>query len=1141
MGEEEYMDHVPFVHLHTHSEYSILDGASRIDDLIEKALQYKMPALALTDHGNMFGALEFYEKASSGGIKPIIGEEFYLAPGSMKSRVPKEKPFHLLLLARDEEGYRNLLRLSSEAFLNGFYYRPRVDKELLAKFSGGLLATSSCLGGEVPSLLLKSSLEKAKKAAEEYIDIFGKENFYFELMDNGLSEQKEVNKKLVKLADMMGVKLVATNDIHYLNKGDAVYHDVLLCIQTGKSINEKGRLKFKSDQFYFRSPQEMMTLFSEIPQAIKNSIEIAEKCNLSIDLGKPHLPHFPIPEGETADSYLARLTDQGLKNRYSVLKDEVKERAQMELKVISSMGFSTYFLIVWDFITFARKMGIMVGPGRGSAAGSIVAYALQITDVDPLKYGLLFERFLNTSRISMPDIDIDFDGDRRDEVIQYVKNKYGEDRVAQIITFGAMKARAVVRDVARAMEISPQEADTIAKMIPPRHEITIDEALHTSRELSELIKKDTRINKLFEISRNLEKLVRHPSTHAAGVVIAPDSLTRIVPLYKDPKNGVISTQYQAKHLEDVGLVKMDFLGLKNLTVIKNCLDLVEKAHLPVPDMNRLDLDDRAVYDLLSSGKSLGVFQLESSGMQSLLKRLRPTRFDDIIAVLALYRPGPLDSGMVDEFIARKQGTRPITYPDPMLEEVLRETYGVIVYQEQVMEIARKISGFTMAEADNLRKAMGKKKPELLEEARHKFVQGAVKRGMKEKKAEETFEMIKTFGRYGFNKSHSTAYALLAFQTAYLKAHYPVFYLASLLSGELNDTDKISQYIQEAREMGIEVQSPSVNRSGVRFEVGEGSIIYALAAIKNVGESAARLIVKEREKGEFSSLLDFTTRVDLRLVNRRVLESLIKAGAMDCFGETRRTLYENIDLALEYGTGIQVDRMKGQSNLFEQTLDQEMEEFYNMESFPEWDEMEIAENEKESLGFYFKAHPVLKFTPLSRRCGATSISSLKDLSSDSQVVIFAVPVSWKKIVTKEGKEMAFVTVNDGTGSVEVVVFPTLFESSSSYLEGKEVIVVSGRVNGEKILADRIFFPDEYARESKNTVHVFLNEKIDEQKLIRLRDLFISYRGRCTLYLHTPELEKQNRVIKASTFLLVNPQEELLTRLRQEGLVEKVWLS
>ncbi|MFW6181560.1 MAG: DNA polymerase III subunit alpha, partial [Spirochaetota bacterium] len=889
------MEHAPFVHLHTHSEYSILDGSVKIADLVARAVQYRMPALALTDHGNMFGAMEFYAEATRAGLKPIIGQEFYLTPSSLKSRDKGEKPYHLVLLARDERGYRNLMKLSSIAFLEGFYYKPRIDREALAAHAGGLVCMSSCLGGEIPSLLLRGREPEALARAGEYRELFG-EDFYLEIMDNGLDEQQRVNRELVGLSSRLGAGLVATNDVHYLERGDAEYHDVLLCIQTGKTLGEAGRLRFKSDQFYLKSPQEMAGLFAEYPRALQNTIDITEKCNLSLSLGDYHLPHFPIPEGHTAETYLRRLTEEGVGRRYGRVTDQVRGRMEHELGVIASMGFSTYFLIVWDFIRFAKSRGIAVGPGRGSAAGSIVAYALEITDVDPLRYGLIFERFLNSSRVSMPDIDIDFDGDRRDEVIAYVRDKYGDDRVAQIITFGAMKARAAVRDVARVLEVPLGEADLLAKMIPARPGITIEDAVEGSRELRERIRQDQRVARLFEISRRLEKLVRHPSTHAAGVVISPDPLDTVVPLYRDPRSGVVSTQYQMKNLEDVGLIKMDFLGLKNLTIIQRCLRSIEQAGLTVPDMESLDLEDPAVYELLASGRSMGVFQLESSGMQDLLRRLAPNRFDDVIAVLALYRPGPLDSGMVDEFIQRKQGRKPIAYPDPRLETVLKETYGVIVYQEQVMEIARVISGFTMAEADNLRKAMGKKKIEIIEEMAEKFVEGAKKNGVAACVAEEIFELMKTFGRYGFNKSHSTAYALLAFQTAYLKAHYPVFYLASLLSGELHDTDKICQYVCEARESGIEVKAPHVNRSGVLFEVEEGGIRYALAAVKNVGESAARNIVELRREGEFSSLFDFTARVDLRLINRRVVESLIKCGAMDGLGPNRRTLFENVERA-----------------------------------------------------------------------------------------------------------------------------------------------------------------------------------------------------------------------------------------------------
>jgi len=1136
------IEHSPFVHLHTHSEYSVLDGASKIDDLVAKAIQFKMPALALTDHGNMFGALEFYQKATQSGVKPIVGEEFYLAPGSRKKKQKGEKAFHLNLLAKDEVGYKNLLCLSSYAYLEGFYYKPRVDKELLSSHSKGLLCTSSCLSGELPRLINAGRYEEAKSRAGDYIDIFGKENFYLELMKNGIPEQDEVNKGLLRLAKEAGIKVVATNDIHYLEREDAEYHDVLLCIQTGKLVAEKKRLKFKTDEFYFRSPQEMISIFSEIPEAISNTLEVTEKCNLTIELGKFHLPQFPIPKGHSAEAYLRKLSEEGVKRRYGSLTGEVKARLDMELEVIRSMGFSTYFLIVWDFIQYAKKRGISVGPGRGSAAGSIVAYGLEITDVDPLKYGLLFERFLNVSRISMPDIDIDFDGDRRDEVICYVRQKYGDDKVAQIITFGAMKARAVVRDVARALEIKQEDADTLAKMIPQRQDMTIEEALKSSKGLEELADKNPRVRRLFDISKKLERLVRHPSTHAAGVVISPVPLTTIVPLYRDPKSEVISTQYQAKSLEDVGLIKMDFLGLKNLTIIDQCLKRIEAAGIAKPVMNNLDLGDKGVYELLSNGKSMGVFQLESSGMQNLLKRLRPNRFDDVIAILALYRPGPLDSGMVDEFIERKNGKKPIVYPHHSLETVLEETYGVIVYQEQVMEIARTISGFTMAEADNLRKAMGKKKPEIIEEAKETFIEGAEKRGVEIKVAEEIFELIKRFGRYGFNKSHSTAYALVAFQTAYLKVHYPVYYLASLLSGELNDTDKISQYSSEVREMGIECLPPDVNRSGVRFEVEEQSIRYALSAIKNVGESAARVIVEERSAGEYSSILDLVSRVDLRLVNRRVIEALIKSDAMDGLGENRRTMFENMESIMNYGSSVQGDRLKGQSGLFDEVEGEGAEHsFFQMTGFDEWKDAEISEYEREAIGFYLKAHPLRKYEEFIETFGAINVSHLKDLPSESPVMLFGIMISCKKIVTKDSKEMAFITLEDTTGSIEAVVFPSVYERYKTYLEEGRVVVISGRKNGEKIFADKLMYPEEIEKSKISQLHVLLNKEIDEDRLLRLRDIFIQHKGSCNVIIHVPELEGSKRAIRASTFLLVDPQEDLLETLKNEKLVERLWLN
>jgi DNA polymerase-3 subunit alpha len=1140
------MEHAPFVHLHTHSEYSILDGSAKIDDLVRKAVHFRMPALALTDHGNMFGALEFYKSAMHHGIKPIIGEEFYVAPSSMHRRIAREKPYHLILLATNELGYRNLVKLSSHAFLEGFYYKPRIDKDLLASHTDGLICMSSCMGGEIPVHILQGKPDEARKAAGQYLDMFSRDHFYFELMNNGMTEQETVNRELVKLSSEMGVGLVATNDVHYLEKADAAYHDVLLCIQTGKTINETQRFRFKSEEFYFKSSEEMFKLFGHVPEAIRNTIEITEKCNLLLELGQYRLPHFPIPDGYTAETYLTKLSMEGIGTRYGEITqevtEEVKQRVQMELQVIESMGFSTYFLIVWDFIRFARSRGIAVGPGRGSAAGSIVAYALGITDVDPLRYGLIFERFLNVSRISMPDIDIDFDGDRRDEVIKYVREKYGQDRVAQIITFGAMKARAAVRDVARAMDMTPQEADVIAKLIPPRIDITIDDAIATSKELKDRVEQDEQIKQLFDYARGLEKLVRHPSTHAAGVVISPVALTEIVPLYRDPKSGVISTQYQMKNLEDVGLIKMDFLGLKNLTIIQRCLRDMEHDGLPVPNMESLDLTDAEVYELLARGRSMGVFQLESSGMQNLLKRLQPSRFDDVIAILALYRPGPLDSGMVDEFIERKGGRKPIVYADKRLEPVLRETYGVIVYQEQVMEIAQVICGYSMAEADNLRKAMGKKKPEILEEEREKFIEGAVTHGVDRKVSEEVFELIRTFGRYGFNKSHSTAYALLAFQTAYLKVHFPVYYLASLLSGELQDTDKICQYICESREVGIEVEPPDINRSEVLFSVEGMKILYALAAVKNVGAAAVQGIVDERrQNGRYNSLHDFTSRVDLRLVNRRVIESLVKAGAMDSLGETRRTLFENIDGALEFGASVQGDRLKGQWSLFEEMDGEGETPYYQMRQFDEWSETELSEFEKEVLGFYFKAHPLLKYDGVIKRLGAVTIGELKEIPSDSRVSLLGILSSVKVITTRDNKEMAFAGLEDLSGTLEIVVFPSVYEKFSGYLGERRVIVVTGRINGDKVMADRLLYPEEAEKEAHSGMHVLLPRSVDEEKLMRLRDLFIQNRGRCTIFIHTPELDSVHRAIRASTFLLVDPNESLLEQLRDENLVEKAWVT
>ncbi len=795
-------EHARFVHLHVHTEYSLLDGACRLKDLVKAARDYHMPALAITDHGNMFGAIDFYRAAMARGVKPIIGCEVYVAPQSRfeKSLKPgKETSYHLVLLAKDETGYKNLLKLASVAYLEGFYYKPRVDKEILAKYHEGLIALSGCLKGEIPILVLDNKIEEAKRVALEYKGIFGQENFFLELHDHGIEEQKRVNTKLISMGRELGIGLVATNDCHYIRKQDANAHDILLSIQTATTIDDPNRLKFSTEEFYLKSPEEMRELFHHIPEAIENTIRIAERCNLELKFGETLLPHYRPPEGYTLDDYLAELCHKGLKVRYPQVTPEIEERLEHELKIIRDTGYASYFLIVWDFIQIAKSKGIAVGPGRGSAPGSLVAFSLGITSLDPLKHDLLFERFLNPERITMPDIDIDFADDRRDEVISYVIKKYGKENVAQIATFGTMKARAVVRDVGRSLKFSYSEVDRIAKLIPPEIGMTIERALRTVPELKEITKKNEKVKKLVDIAKSLEGLVRHASTHAAGIVISKEPLTNYVPLFKGARDEV-ATQYAMGPLEAIGLLKMDFLGLRNLTVIGNTLKILkEKENIDI-DMDKIPLDDEKTFHLLKKAHTVGVFQIESSGMRDLLKKLKPEEFSDIVALIALYRPGPMGSGMTDDFIRRKHGLIPIEYLHPQLEPILKDTYGVILYQEQVMRIASDLAGFTMAKADLLRQAMGKKISVLLDRQRKEFVEGAVKNEISRNIANRIFDLISHFAGYGFNKSHSSAYALISYQTAYLKANYPLYYMAALLTSEMNNTDKLIKYIELTKKM-----------------------------------------------------------------------------------------------------------------------------------------------------------------------------------------------------------------------------------------------------------------------------------------------------------------------------------------------------
>ncbi|HOF03535.1 MAG TPA: DNA polymerase III subunit alpha, partial [Atribacterota bacterium] len=828
-----------FVHLHVHSEYSLLDGACRIKELIKKAKENNMSALALTDHGVMYGAIQFYKEAVANGIKPIIGCEVYLAPNSRmdKSYGKKETPSHLILLVKNKTGYRNLIQLVTKSFLEGFYYKPRIDKEILAEFSEGLIGLSACLKGEIPRLILQNNFTEAQELALSYQEIFGKDNFYLELQNNTMPEQLKVNQELIKLSRSLQIPLVATNDVHYLNKEDFEAHDILLCIQTATNLDDPDRMKFSTDEFYFNTPEEMKQHFADIPEALENTLRIAEDCNLEIDFRNAHLPDFSLPGNISDNDYLKQLCYEGALNKFKVMENEIKERLDYELSVIKKMGFATYFLIVWDFVDYARKHDILVGPGRGSAAGSLVAYCLNITNINPLDYDLLFERFLNPERISMPDFDIDFSIEGRSEVIEYVSKKYGRDKVSQIITFGTMAARAVIRDVGRALGIPYGQVDKIAKLIPGDPKMTIEKALQIEPELKNRMENDATIRKMIEISSKLEGLSRHASTHAAGVVLSRESLTDFVPLQLTSE-GEISTQYIAEDLESLGLLKMDFLGLRTLSVINNTVKIVKKIRGEAVNIDKIPLDDERVYELLAKGECCGIFQLESSGMVDLVKRLEPENIEDITALLALYRPGPLGSGMIDDFINRKKGKVEIKYLHPLLESILKDTYGVIVYQEQVMQIASRLAGYSLGEADILRKAMGKKIKEVMKKQQKQFIEGAIQNGIAKKTAEEIYDLIAYFAGYGFNKSHSVSYAFLSYQTAYLKAHYPVEYMAALLTSIMQNTDKVVKYIKECQIMGLEILPPDINESLIDFTVvNKTTIRFGLAAVKNVGRAA----------------------------------------------------------------------------------------------------------------------------------------------------------------------------------------------------------------------------------------------------------------------------------------------------------------
>ena len=1035
------MNHADFVHLHNHSDYSLLDGASPIPRMVERAAEMRMPALALTDHGSLFGAVEFYQEARRAGVKPIVGMEAYVTRGNRRERT-RDTAHHLVLLARDEQGFRNLMRLSSFAFLEGFYYKPRVDHALLAQHAAGLLALSACPKGEVASDLLEDNEERALQTAMMYRDMFGAENYFLEVQNHGLEIEDKIRERIASLARRSGIPRVATNDCHYLRHEDADAHDVLLCIQTGKTVDDAKRMQMNTDQLFFRSPEEMKAAFDGDPEVIHNTLAVAERCNLQLSFGRPLLPEFPLPPGAAdAEDYLRTLARTELSRRFPGGGAAYASRLEYELDVICRMGFASYFLIVRDFIAYARERGIAVGPGRGSVAGSLVAYVLRVTDIDPIQHGLIFERFLNPERVSMPDIDIDFDDLRRGEVIEYVKRKYGDGNVTQIITFGTMGAKGVVRDVGRALGMAFAEVDRIAKLVPDGLNMTLERALELSPDLKNLPQRGGPYARLLKSARALEGLARHASTHAAGVLITPGPLLDYVPLYRQ-KDESITTQWDMKAVEKAGLLKMDFLGLRTLSVLQQAVGRIAEQGGPALDLLALPMDDATAYEVFQRADTVGIFQFESSGMRDYLRQLKPSVFEDLVAMNALYRPGPMEH--IPFFIDCKHGRQVARYEHPDLEPILHGTYGVFVYQEQVMQAANVLAGFSMAQADELRRAMGKKKPEEMEAKRAQFVEGCRKKRIPAAKAEKIFATMEKFAGYGFNRSHSAAYALLAYQTAYLKSHYPAEFMAATLTSEMSDSARIVTLIEECRRMRLPLLPPDVNRSEWRFTLEGGSIRFGLGAVRNVGQSAVDAIVAARAReGAFRDLFDLAQRVDARAINRRVLESLIAAGACDGLGPERGAMHAGAGRTLEHAEALKRERQSGQSSLFGEGSDVVVVA-PPLPDGPPWGASDRSAREKEVLGFYFSEHPLEPLRETLAKLVTHSIAEVLELEDGAEVRVGAVVIDVKRLTTRAGKPMASVTLEDLSGRIESTVFPDTWEATRALLEEDHVVVVTGRV-------------------------------------------------------------------------------------------------
>jgi DNA polymerase-3 subunit alpha len=1141
--------HSGFVHLHVHTEYSILGSTCRIRDLVRRAEKFRMPALAMTDSANFFGAVPFYEACRSHGIKPILGAEVYLAPKDLSDKTPtgvRDESYPLVLLVRDEKGYRNACQLLTTGHFEGFYYRPRIDKGLLSRHADGLIALSAGMDGEIASLVLQGRMEQARESIRFFQSIFGREHFYLELLDHGLKQEKHLNQKLVELSWETEAPLVAANNCHYLEREDSFAFEIARCIATQTTLNES-RSTLEGMEYHFKSPADMSKLFSEVPEAVSRSLEIAERCNFEMDLESRYMPEYAPPSGKNREQFLLELCRSGMEGKVDPDSDAVRERLEHEMRIIRQMGFISYFLIVWDFVHYARKQGIPVGPGRGSAAGSLIAYLLGITSVNPLRHGLLFERFLNPDRVSMPDIDIDFCYDRRGAVIDYVSGVYGNRSVAQIITFGTLAARAVIRDVGRVMGIPFPKVDQIAKMIPAEPKMTLNKALDLERNLADMIREDQEVDALFTNAMKLEGLPRNTSTHAAGIIISKGELTDRVPLYRG-QNAEVVTQFDGPSCERVGLLKMDFLGLKTLTVMDNTLKMIRQRipDFPVRDPNALSLDDARTFALLNKGNTLGVFQLESGGMRDLMKRLGVREFADIVALVALYRPGPMQ--MADEFIQRKHGRVKVEYLHPSLEEILKETYGIMLYQEQVMQCVQVMAGFSLAEADILRRIMGKKKEEAMKQLRDKFIDGCRQKGIDRRIAAKTFEQMEYFAGYGFNKSHSVAYGLIAYQTAWFKANHPREFMSALLSSEKNNTDKISFYIEECRAMEIRMRPPSVQHSAGDFTVEEDGIRYGLEAVKNVGSGAVETIVATRkEGGPFRSLEDFVKRVDARALNKKTLESLVRAGAFDELESNRRYVFEIVDDMIRYGGGTHRDQALGQESFLD-VLDSTSRHSLSpkkKEDYPNWSEHDQLKSEKELLGCYISGHPLAEYSRVLKRFSTTSTKDIRKLPDGAPVKIGGV-ISYLKLTRtiKTGESMAILQIEDLLGTVEAVVYPRVFRVHESLLKPDAPVFIQGIVQIRNEAAGVIVNEmSDLARVQENlttALYIRIHETEQAEVLHRLKDVVERFPGSCRLFLDLTLASGKTVVVRASSRFAVTPCEEAVQEIERLIGENSLWL-